>query len=322
MPRVLITSGTAEVDREGLQALKDAGCELVFDIYRGGRTEDDMVRLIRGVDAAIVSVDPFTERVFAAADRLKLVARTGVGYDAIDVAAATRHGVVVTIGVGTNDAAVADGAWALLLGVARRIPQEDRRVRAGIWDRPTGADVWRKTIGIVGTGRIGKGVAKRATGFEMRILAYDVYQDQAWADSLGVRYVPLDELLRESDFVTLHCPLTPQTRGIIGARELGLMKPTAYIINTARGGLIDEPALRKALLEGRIAGAALDVVEEEPPKGQHPFADLDNVVLTPHLAGVTHGSVKAMARAAIEEVLRLVKGEPPRYPVNPEAVGS
>ncbi len=322
MPRLLVTSPRIKEDAKSVRALEEAGCELVFDVYRGRRTEDDMVRLIKGVVAGIVGMDPFTERVFAAADRLRLLARTGVGYNAIDVSAATRRGVVVTIGAGTNDRAVADATFGLLIGAARRIPQEDREVRNGVWDRPTGYDVWQKTLGIVGTGRIGKGVAKRAAGFEMRILAHDVVQDTTWSSSAGVSYVSLEQLLRESDFVTLHCLLNDETRGIIGEGELRLMKPTAFIVNTARGGLIDEPALHKALVEGWIAGAALDVVEIEPPVGQHPFADLDNVVITPHLAGGTHGSIKAMMEVAVEEVLRMLRGEPPLHPVNSEALAA
>ena len=322
MPRILITSPRAGEDAEGLRSLEERGCEIVVDVYRGDRTEDELARMIRGVDAAIVGMDPFTERVLDQADRLRLLARTGVGYNAIDIGAATRRGIAVTIGAGTNDRAVADATWGLLIGAARRIPQEDCHIREGKWERPIGFDVWQKTLGIVGTGRIGKGVAKRATGFEMTILAYDVVQDQAWADTLGVRYVPLDGLLRESDFVTLHTPLMAETRGIVGERELRLMKPTAFIVNTARGGLIDEPSLRRALTEGWIAGAALDVVEVEPPRGRHPFADIDNVVLTPHLAGGTHGSVVAMAQTAIGEVRRMLDGERPLHVVNPEALNA
>jgi phosphoglycerate dehydrogenase-like enzyme len=320
MTRVLISSPRAPEEQEAMRELEAAGCELIVNLNRGRRTESEMMELVPGVDAVIAAMDPFTEPVFEVADRLRLIARTGVGYNAIDVDVATRLGVAVTIGAGTNDRAVADFAIGLLLAAARRIPQEHARVKAGAWDRPVGFDVWQKTLGILGTGRIGRQVAKRATGFEMRILAYDAVQDQAWAESMGVRYVPLDELLRESDFVTVHVPLFPETRGIIGERELRLMKPTAFIVNTARGGLIDEPALRKALIEKWIAGAALDVVEAEPPEGAHPFADLDTAVITPHLAGGTHGSVRAMSRAAIDEVLRLTRGERPLHVVNPEAL--
>ncbi len=320
MTRVLITSTRVPEEGEALRELEAAGCELIVDLRRSGHAEEEMMALVPGVDAVIAGMEPFTERVFEVADRLRLIARTGVGYNAIDVDVATHLGVAVTIGIGTNDRAVADCAIGLMIAAARRIPQAHAQAKAGVWDRPTGYDVWQQTLGILGTGRIGRQVAQRATGFEMRILAYDTVQDPAWADSLGVRYVPLDELVRESDFITVHVPLFAETRGIIGERELRMMKRNAIVVNTARGGLIDEPALQKALREGWIAGAALDVVEVEPPEGAHPFAELDNAVITPHLAGGTRGSVKEMSRAAIDEVLRLTRGERPLHVVNPAAL--
>jgi D-3-phosphoglycerate dehydrogenase len=317
MARVLIT--TPRGREYAVKTLQAAGCEVFFDMWNGSRPPGETARLLSDVEAAILGTDVIDAEAIAGASRLRILARPGVGYDAIDVAAATRHGVAVTIGAGTNDRAVADCAIGLMLSAARFLAREDARVRAGIWDRPVGFDVWQKTIGIIGTGRVGKGVAKRATGFEMRILAYDPYPDNEWARALGVSYVSIDELVRESDFVTVHCPLSPETAGIVGERELGQMKPTAFLINTARGGLVDEEALAAVLRAKSIAGAALDVVEVEPPNGPHPFAEFDNVVITPHLAGGTHGSIEAMEHNAVAEVLRALRGEPPNYSVNPDA---
>ena len=195
----------------------------------------------------------------------------------------------------------------------------ERMTRAD-WRRLAGADVAGATLGIIGLGRIGKNVARRAQGFEMRVLAYDTVQDPEFARQYGVRYVPLETLLAESDFVTIHTPLTPETRHLLNAERLRLMKPTAYLINTARGEIVDEAALAQALREGWIAGAALDVFAQEPPWDSPLMAlrDRDNVVFSPHIAGSSRGANAAMYRLAVEEVARVLSGQPARYAVNPE----
>jgi len=319
-PKVLITSWLCDPADPILDRLRALGCDL-SDRRRPQRYgEDEMIALVQDVDAVIAGSDQFTARVIAAAPRLKIIARVGVGYDTIDLAAATARGIAVTITPGANDRAVADYTFGLIIAVARFIPASDRFVRAGEWRRLAGADVAGATLGIIGLGRIGKNVARRAQGFEMRVLAYDTVQDPEFARQYGVRYVPLETLLAESDFVTIHTPLTPETRHLLNAERLRLMKPTAYLINTARGEIVDEAALAQALREGWIAGAALDVFAQEPPWDSPLMAlrDRDNVVFSPHIAGSSRGANAAMYRLAVEEVARVLSGQPARYAVNPE----
>lgn len=319
-PRVLLTTFWLKPGDEVDTRLKEAGCETIFNGWHGGRTEDEMIDILQGIDGAIVSIDPFTPRVLGAAKQLKVVSRTGVGYDAIDVKAATENGVAVCIALGSNNRAVADYALGLLLTCSRRLLENLTEVRKGSWKRYQGRDVAGATIGIVGLGAIGKEVAKRARGFDMRILAYDVYRDEAFAAEHGVTYVPLEKLLRESDYVTLHILLNEQTRHMINAERLALMKPTAYLINTARGGIVDTRALYEALKEKRIAGAALDVFEQEPLEADNPLMELDNVYLSPHAAGQTEQAMRSMGIMAADNVIAALKGERPAGIVNPEVL--
>lgn len=317
-PRVLLTSFWLQPGDEVDQKLQEAGCDTVFNRWHGDRTEDEMIEILRGIDAAIVSIDPFTRKVFEACPQLKVVSRTGVGYDAIDVPAATEHGVAVCITPGANNRAVADFAFALLLAVARRLLENLTVVPQGGWKRYQGRDLPGSTLGIVGLGSIGKEVARRARGFDMRVLAYDVFKDEEFAARHQITYVPLEQLLRESDFVTLHCFLDETTRHLINAERLALMKPTAYLINTARGPIVDEEALYQALNERRIAGAALDVFDQEPLPADSPLRTLDNVYLSPHAAGQTDGAMRAMGTMAADNVIAVLKGEKPLGLVNRE----
>jgi D-3-phosphoglycerate dehydrogenase len=201
-----------------------------------------------------------------------------------------------------NTQAVADLTFGLILSVSRKIPQSHQSTKEGRWERFIGREVYGKRLGIIGLGRIGKAVAKRAKGFEMEIIAYDVQRDESFAETLGIKFFSLDDLLREADFITVHCELNPQTKGLIGPRELGLMKDTAYLINTARGELVDERALYEALKEGKIAGAGLDVYEQEPPF-ESPLLSLENVVTTGHIAAYTDETIKEMALASVKNLL-------------------
>jgi phosphoglycerate dehydrogenase-like enzyme len=275
-----------------------------------------MIALLPGVAATVASVEPYTRRVLAAADALTIIARVGVGYDAIDLAAATERGVAVTTTPGANDRAVADYAFALILALGRAVLANHEQVRAGRWERVVGPDIAGATLGIVGTGAIGKGVARRARGFDMRILAYDIAPDAAFAAEAGVAYRPLEALLAEADFVTLHTPLFPSTRNLIDAERLALMKPTAYLVNTSRGGIVDEAALADALRAGRLAGAALDVFEREPPWGS-PILAAPNLLVSPHVAGISAGSREAMLTMACRSIVQRLRGERPDGLVNP-----
>ncbi|MDR7544313.1 MAG: phosphoglycerate dehydrogenase [Armatimonadota bacterium] len=315
--RVLVSAPDfGRVGETALRMLRDAGCEVTTN---PGDTlgEDDLIALIGEADAVIAGVEPITARVLAAAPRLKIVARRGVGYDTVALEAATARGVVVTITAGALAETVADHTMGLILAVVRRIPELDRLVRSGGWDRIPSVDVWGKTLGIVGFGAIGRAVAKRAAGFDMRILAHDIRPDPATATAMGVTLTDLDSLLTQSDIVTVHVPLTPQTRGLIGAAALRRMKPTAYLVNTSRGPVVDEAALLAALREGRLAGAALDVFQHEPPRDRA-LASLPNVVATPHVASHTVETLARMERACAEAVLAVMHGQRPAHVVNPE----
>jgi D-3-phosphoglycerate dehydrogenase len=319
-PRVLITSIFLQQDDEVDRRLREAGFEVVYHPLTGKRTEEELIALLQGIDGAIVSVDPFTARVLAAAPQLRVISRTGVGYDAIDLKAATARGVVVTTTPGVNRDAVADLALALILCCARKLPEHLAEVRRGQWKRHEGMDLAGKTLGIVGLGTIGKEVAQRAKAFKMRILAYDLVRDLPFAEREGVAYMSLEDLLRQSDFVSIHCFLNEATHHIINAERLALMKPTAYLVNTARGGLVDTAALCRALQEKRLAGAGLDVVEEEPLPADSPLRTFDNVYLTPHAAGATADARERSGTMAAENLIRALRGERPEGIVNPEVL--
>ncbi len=320
MPRVLVTSSFVKPDGEAHRRLQTAGLEAVFNYCEGSRSEDELIGLLQGIDGVVAGVDPFTARVLDAAPQLKVIARVGVGYDAIDVKAATKHGVAVAINPGVNRHAVAEYAFALMLYCSRRLAESLSEVRNGGWNRHEGIDLAGRTLGIIGMGTIGKEVAQRARAFEMRILAVDVLRDRQFAEEHGVTYVPLEQLLRESDFVTIHAFLDASTRHMINDGALALMKPTAYLINTARGGLVDTKALYRALKDKRIAGAALDVFEHEPLEADNPLRNLDNVYLSPHMAGSSVDAMHASAMEAVENVIRRLHGDRPVYTVNPEVL--
>jgi glyoxylate reductase len=282
----------------------------------------ELIARLRGKDGLICHiVSAIDDEVLAAAPTVKVVANVAVGYNNIDVAAAHRRGVVVTNTPDVLTETTADFAWALLMAAARRVGEADRYVRSGQWDRWLwellwGADIHGKTLGIVGFGRIGRAVARRALGFNMRVL----YQDAVPADAtverdLHASRVDLETLLREADFVSLHTPFLPETRHLINARTLRLMKKSAILVNAARGPVVDEAALVRALQEGWIAGAGLDVFEEEPKV--HPgLIALTNVVLAPHIASASRDTRVAMATLAVRNCLAVLDGKPPITPVS------
>jgi D-3-phosphoglycerate dehydrogenase len=301
-------------------ALQAEGCETLFRPLHGVRSEEELIDLLKGVDGAIVAGDPFTTKVIEASPQLKVISRTGVGYDAVDLKAASARGIVVCNTPGVNRHAVAEWTFTLLLSCSRRVKENLAEVRGGGWTRHEGMDLAGKTLGIVGLGTIGKEVAQRAAAFEMRILACDVIRDAQFAEAHHVAFAPLDELLRESDFVCLHTFLNEKTRHLINAERLSLMKPTAFLINTARGGIVDTEALCTAIREKRIAGAALDVVEGEPLRADSPLRELDNVYLSPHVGGVTADARRLSGAAAAENLICALKGERPPGILNPEVL--
>jgi D-3-phosphoglycerate dehydrogenase len=319
MATVLVTRRNADLRRDGpLAPLYEAGHEVRHMPANPRTPAAELIRALDGCEAVVAIIEPYTAEVFDGAPQLRHVSRIGIGYDAVDIPAATERGVVVSNTPGANANAVADFTLGLLLGVSRWIPLFDREVKSGTWQTRIGGDVWQKTLGIVGLGNIGRGVARRARGFDMKVLAYEPYPDQAFVREHGVELTPLERLFAESDFVTLHLPSSAETEKTVDERTLGLMKPTAYLINAARGPLVDEDALYRALAERRIAGAALDVRVVEPNYDTL-FRDLDNVVLAPHAAGSTASAVTASIHAAAENVVRVLRDERPDGLINPDA---
>jgi D-3-phosphoglycerate dehydrogenase / 2-oxoglutarate reductase len=326
MPNILITARYFAVDPEPLDLLQQHGCvimhqDLDWTLGDGVVSEARAIKLLHDVDAAIISSLPLTANVLANTPRLKAIAIRGVGYDTVDVGAATARRIPVVVAPGFTES-VADYVFGLMLAVARQVTWADRMVRGGRWEVLVSTNIFRKTLGIVGLGRIGKAVARRAGGFEMPLLATDVVQDKTFAQQCGVTYVPLEELLQQADIVSLNAPLQRDTRHLIDAKALGLMKPTAFLINTARGDLVDVTALATALRQGRLAGAGLDVFPEEPLQ-QNPFQGLDNVVLSPHLAAYSREGLRDTGGLAARAVLAVLEGgrPDPAVLVNPDVYG-
>jgi D-3-phosphoglycerate dehydrogenase / 2-oxoglutarate reductase len=319
MPKVLIAPMTlTKVQGPFRQALLDAGFELVLSRVDHQMVEEELLAALDGIDAALAGSEPYSARVIAARPQLRVIARVGVGYDAVDVAAATAHGIAVTTTPGTNHDSVAEHTFALLLGLSREIVPQHLGVKSGGWPRRSTLPLRGAALGIAGLGRIGKAVALRGEVFGMKLLAYDPYPDHAFAAAHGITLVPFERLLAESDFLSLHLPVTAETHHLINRETLKRMKPTAFLVNTARGALVDEADLLEALRAGRLAGAGLDVFEQEPP-GKSPLFELDNVLLTPHGAGTDRKSRDDMALSAAQAIVSLSRGEwPTEKVVNPE----
>mgnify|MGYP001087850333 CR=1 FL=1 len=287
-------------------------------------TKKELIRGAKGKEALLcLLTDPIDSEVITAARHLRIIANYAVGYDNIDVATATARGIMVTNTPGVLTETTADMAWALLMSAARRIVEADRCVREGRfrgWAPKLllGSDVQGKTLGIVGLGRIGRAVAARAKGFQMKVVYYDIRRAEPDVESaIGAIYMDLPTLLRTSDFISLHTQLTPQTTHLIGPEELKMMKPSAHLINTSRGPVVDEKALAKALREGTIAGAGLDVFENEPHVSPELLA-LPNVVLAPHIASASVETRTKMAIMAAQNIIAAARGENPPNLVNPE----
>ncbi len=305
-----------------LERLREHGCDILFNEKERALKEAELIEALPEISATIAGSEPYNDRTLAAATSLKVIARVGVGYDMIDVAAATRHDVSVAMAFGTNHEAVADHAFALLATICNQLPTYHQQIALGRWGARFHRSLWKGTIGIIGLGRIGKALARRCAGFDMRILATDIAPDTDYAAANGIDMVDLETLLKESDFVSVNAPHTPLTDNMINAERLALMKPEAYLVNTARGGLVDEPALIDALNARRIAGAGLDVMATEPLPDGSPLRDLDNVVLTPHCAGVSDLAVTLMLTRCIDSILAIKEGRKPdrELLLNPEVL--
>ncbi|MCP9489454.1 MAG: phosphoglycerate dehydrogenase [Solirubrobacteraceae bacterium MAG38_C4-C5] len=298
--------------------LRAGGLELRLGSGKGTTSEADVIASLEGCAAVIAGQEPYTAEVFDACPTLRLVVRFGVGFDAVDVAAASERGVLVATIPGTNEWGVADHALGLMLDLAHGISRHDRAMRRGEWQAQQGVDLWQATLGIVGLGLIGRSVARRAAGFDMRVIAYEPYPVMEFVEEHGVELTSIEDVFRESDFVTLHLPSMPETEKSVDTSKLALMKPTAFLINTARGNLVDEDALYAAVQSGQIAGAGVDAWAAEPMTDPR-WAELENVVLTPHSGASTHGVWTASGEMAAEIVLKVLRDEQPDQLLNSEA---
>lgn len=308
--KVLLSLGKRNFPEDLVEVLRSSAEVICISPSDPGYNE-----VLKGVDAVVVGMETIDEEYLSRAPKLKIVARFGVGYDSVDVEACSRRGIHVTHTPGVLSAAVADLTWGLILTLTRGLVDADRFAREDWAKRtsrlPFGSDLERKTLGFIGLGRIGSEVARRAQGFDVKLIYNDVVRRPDVEEDLSVEYVEFDELLREADIISLHVPLLPSTRHLIGRRELKLMKPTALLINTSRGSVIDQEALAEALEEGWIGGAGLDVFEEEPlPLGDR-LAGLSNVVLAPHIGSATVETRRKMATVCAENVKAFLEGKKP-----------
>ncbi|MGI6037387.1 MAG: hydroxyacid dehydrogenase [Limnochordia bacterium] len=305
------------------EPIHDAGIEFLRQraevVLGAGRSVEELKELARDVDGIIVRVVPIDADFLKGCPQLKVVGKHGVGYDNIQVPAATEQGIAVVFTPGANSVSVAEHALALMLNLAVRVGSADRDIRGGCLGPQKnyrGVELLGKTLGLIGLGRIGRHLAHMCrAAFDMEVVAYDPYVKSA-PDS--IKLASLEEVLRAGDFISIHVPLTEETKDLIAAPQLAMMKETAFIINTARGGIINEEALHGALVAGEIAGAGLDVFVKEPPPADHPLVQLDNVVVTPHTGAATEEALKRMAITVSEEVLAVLEGRRPRHLVNPE----
>jgi glyoxylate reductase len=309
---------TREIPEAGLELLEDFDVTVLF---QRPPERGELLEAVRGASGILPTV---TEKMDAevmdtAGEGLKVIANMAVGYDNVDIEAARERDIVVTNTPEVLTETTADTAFMLLLAAARRLGEAERLLRSGKWDawgpkQLLGPDVWGKKLGLVGLGRIGQAVAHRSSGFRMEVLYYDKYRNEGVEEELGARYLELDDLLRESDFVSIHTPLTPETRHLISERELDIMKPTSVLVNASRGPVVDEGALADALENKRIFAAGLDVYEEEPKV--HPkLIELENVVLAPHIGSASIETRDKMAALAAENLRAVLRGEQPKTPV-------
>jgi D-3-phosphoglycerate dehydrogenase len=309
---------TEPIHPAGVELLKENGVTVVQ--LPPGSDEGTLQKEATRADALITRGGIKVTRGFmASSPRLKAVGVHGIGCDHVDLTAAGELGKVVLNTPHALTESVAEMAMALMLALTRRVVSADKAVRRGEWNRKygdlRGVEIVGKTLGVIGMGRIGSAVARRARGFDMEVVYHDVYRHEDLEEELGIEYASREEVLREADLISLHVPYTPETRHMIGSRELASMKDGVYIVNTARGRIIDQAALVEALKAGKVAGAALDVFEEEPLDPDSPLASMDNVVLTPHLAASSEEAMRRMAVQVAEGVLKVLKGEAPDHPV-------
>lgn len=320
MSSVLVTARIfGQISDQSFDIFRKNGLKVVPNPHRGKKlSETELIELIRGVDALVSGLDPVTAKVIDASDRLKVISMFGTGVDHIDVKAATAKGILIANAPACNSDAVADMTFAMMLAVARKIPFAFDQVKQQKWPLIIGVEICNKTLGLIGLGQIGKRVALRAAGFNMKILANKIIRDEPFIKKHKIELVPLNQLLRESDFVSIHVPLTSETKDLIATDQFEIMQPTAFLINTARGGIVDENALYDALTSEKIAGAAFDVLKEEPLKESR-LLELENFIVTPHISAFTREAIEKTEKLSAQNVVDVLKGHHCPNIINPEA---
>ena len=305
----------SKFSEEPLEYLKENGCIIDWNEQDRPFQEDDLIKIISKYNGIIVGVDKVTKKVIQYGKKLKVIAKNGIGVDNIDLDAASQAGIYVINAPGTNSNSVADLVLALMLALSRKLIIIDQMTKSGMWKRKIGHELWGKKVGIVGTGRIGQGVAKRVMGFNCEVLAYDIQEDKNFAKKCKIKYYDLDYVLKNADCVTLHIPFNKNTKDLISTREFKLMKNSSFLINAARGGIINEEALYEALKNGLIAGAACDVFLEEPPQ-KSPLFELDNFIATSHIGAYTYESNYNTGITIAKDLINVLKGNKPINFVN------
>ncbi|MDD4842862.1 MAG: phosphoglycerate dehydrogenase [Anaerotignum sp.] len=301
--KVLVAARSfGSADEKAQKLLEENGFQVKKLAVVDGPIGEQLTREIVDADAIIAGLEDYTAELLETAKKLKVISRYGVGYDKVDIQAAKKKGIAVTITPGANGDSVADMAMALMLSAARNVSYMDNCIKNGNQQRPTGVEMYGKTLGVIGAGRIGKGVARRCKGFAMDILCYDTYQDEAFAEETGAKYVDFETIVKEADFITIHSPLNDETKNMFHGETFQKMKSKAVIVNTARGGIIDEEALYEALKNGEIGGAGLDATLEEPPYNS-PLLELSNCIVTPHAGAATYEASSKMGLMAAQNIL-------------------
>ncbi len=314
--RVLVTpTSFAKNDPALRSALENEVGEVVYNLSGKPLSSDELAKMLPGIDGFIAGLDAIDRPALASADRLKVIARYGVGVDAVDLQAARDKGIAVTNTPGANSISVAELAVGLILSLARNIPTAAAATRSGEWPRLAGVSLEGKVVGLVGFGSIGQQVARRLSGFDCTLLAYDPITPESRAAELGVKLLSLEEVASQADFLSLHCPLTNETRGMVNPAFLQAMKPGAFLVNTARGELVDEAALLAALDSGQLRGAALDVFSSQPPARDNPLLSHPRLIATPHMGAHTDGATQAMGWMAMRDCLAVLRGEEPQFRV-------
>jgi D-3-phosphoglycerate dehydrogenase len=314
--KVLVTPRSfGQSDPNLLITLQERVGDVVYNPYGRALTSQEVSSLIEDCDGYIAGVDVIDSQVIAAASKLKVIARYGVGVDKVDLEAARRNQITVTNTPLANAQSVAELTLGLLLSLLRKIPYATIQTKQGEWPRIEGFSLDGKTVGLIGFGMIGRTFARLLGGFGCRLMSYDPFPNREYAEEVGVELVDLEDLIKRADIVSLHLPLTPDTRNIIDRQMLSSMKTGAYLLNTSRGEIVDEDALVESLRSGHLAGAGLDVLAQEPPADNHPLLMMENVLVTPHSGAHTDGATNAMGWASLEDCLAVLSGQEPKYKV-------